>query len=225
MSRSYENIGVEFYSHSGRFSPLFILIFPIAFITSILLAFVYNALVIYIPIIGYFSVVLTFGYALIIGVVTGLCLSLFKVRNMVIARLAGLVCGVLALYLAWVVFVYLFLGEFSPKTEITLIGAVFNPIGIWNVACAIAEKGWYSIRTLTPSGWVLWTFWIIEALIIQITIFFSLEASIGDSVFCEECGEWAEDEEGVVNFLLNEDENLTNDFLRKDFSFLKNAVR
>ncbi|MCK5843631.1 MAG: hypothetical protein KAG97_02915, partial [Victivallales bacterium] len=48
---------------------------------------------------------------------------------------------------------------------------------------------------------------------------------IGSSAFCEDCGEWTTDEEGVVNFLLDNDENLAQLFMNRDFSFLPNAVR
>ena len=225
MNGSYQNAAPEFYSHSGRFSPLVVLTFPIVFVASIFMAFVYNWMVIYIPIIGYFSILLTFGYAVIIGLTVAFCLTLFKVRNIWVSRLTGIFCGSLALYLAWVVFIYLFMGKFSPKSEVTLLAALFSPLGIWDVACAIAEKGWYTISSATPSGWVLWTFWAIEALIIQITIFLCSEGSVGSSVFCEECGEWTESADGTVNFILDDDENLVEMFMNRDFSFLTNAVR
>lgn len=224
MNDSYKEMGNEFYSHSGRFSPLFVLTFPIVFIAAIMLAFVYNSLVIYVPIIGYFSVLLTLGYSFALGISAAFCLSLFKVRNIWISRMTGLVCAMIALYIAWVVFVYLFLGKSSSKTEITLIGAILSPHGIWNVACAIAEKGWYSITAFTPAGWVLWTFWIIEALIILTVIVMVAEAST-TMVFCETCGKWAENEGGVVNFLPGDDIDLANRFVNKNFSFLQNAVR
>ena len=78
----YRNVGVaDFYSHSGKFSPLFILTAPIAFVGALLMAFVYNWMVIHIPIIGYFSVILTLGYAFAVGAVLAVCINVFKVLD------------------------------------------------------------------------------------------------------------------------------------------------
>lgn len=212
-----------FYIHSGKIGPQLVIGIPILIIIFILLAFVYAYAVVYIPIIGYLSFLLTAGFALGAGFSTAVVLQFFKTRNSTFALCFGLIAGIAALYAAWVTFEYVFLNKVSEE-EVDLF-RVADPRVAWNIACFIAEEGWYSMRSFTPKGAVLWTFWGIEACVIIGVPAYMAHSFIKDSVFCESCKGWADDHKSKLIFeYLNESE-LKQKLTAQDMSFLDDILK
>jgi len=214
----------QFYAHSGRIAPQLVLGVPILLIVSILLSFAYAYSVIYIPIIGYLSFLLTLGFALGVGFSTAVTLQFFKTRNSLFALFFGLGSGIFALYAAWVTFEYV-LWNRDATESIELLRLAGNPLVVWRVACLIAEKGWYSMRSMTPSGAVLWTFWGVEACaIIGISGYMS-HSFIKDSVFCEACKGWTDDHKNKLTFEYVDESELKQKLTNQDLSFLDNILK
>lgn len=213
----------QFYVHSGRIAPQLVIGVPILLVISVLLAFAYAYSVVYIPIIGYLSFFLTIGFALGVGFSTAIVLQFFKTRNTTFALCFGLIFGIFALYAAWVTFEYVLWNKGS--TESIEILNLIDPIVVWRVACLIAEKGWYSIRSMTPRGAVLWSFWGVEACTIIGICGYMAYSFIKDSVFCEACKGWAEDHKSKLIFEYANESDLKQKLTTQDMSFLYDILK
>ena len=213
----------QFYTHSGKIAPQLVLGIPILLIIFTLLAFVYAYAVVYIPIIGYLSFLLTAGFALGVGFSTAVVLQFFKTRNSTFALCFGLIAGIVALYAAWVSFEYVLLSKDSSE-DIELI-RIADPRIAWDIACFIAEKGWYSMRSFTPKGAVLWTLWGIEACAIIGVSAYMAHSFIKDSVFCETCKGWADDHKSKLIFEYVSESELKQKLTTQDMSFLDNILK
>ena len=214
----------QFYNHSGKLSAQLILGIPLVLIVTILLAFIYAYAVVYIPIIGYLSVLFTIGFALGVGYSTASVLQFFKTRNTTLAVIIGLFVGLFALYAAWVTFEYALWNRDSPE-PINLLRLAARPQAVWQLACLIAEKGWYSLRNFTPKGAVLWTFWGIEALIICGASVYLPYSFIAHAVFCETCSGWAHMHANNLSFQYEDEHELKKKLTHQDMSFLDNIIK
>jgi hypothetical protein len=214
----------KFYSHSGKIAPQLVLGIPVLLIISILLAFAYAYSVVYIPVIGYLSFLLTIGFALGVGYSTAVILQFFKTRNTIFALCFGLISGIFALYAAWVTFEYVLLNK-SVAEEVELARLAFNPKAVWNVACLIAETGWYSMRSMTPQGAVLWSFWGIEACVVVAVPTYMAHSFIKGSVFCEACKGWTDDHKNKLIFEYLSEKELKEKLTHQDMSFLDNIIK
>lgn len=215
--------GKLFYTHSGKIAPHLVIGVPILLIVFILLAFVYAYAVVYIPLIGYLNILLTAGFALGVGFSTGVVLQFFKTRNSTFALCFGLIAGLIALYAAWVTFEYVFLNKVADE-KVDLI-RIADPRVLWNVACLIAENGWYSMRSFTPKGAVLWSFWGVEACIIAGVPAYMAHSFIKDAVFCESCKGWTDDHKSKLIFEYLSEGELKEKLTAQDMSFLDNTLK
>jgi len=213
----------QFYVHSGKIAPQLVLGVPILLIISTLLAFAYAYSVIYIPIVGYLSFLLTLGFALGVGFCTAIVLQFFKTRNSFFALFFGLGSGIFALYAAWVTFEYVLWNK-NATEPIELLQLV-DPVVVWRVACLVAEKGWYSIRNTTPSGAVLWTFWGVEACAVVGISAYMAHSFTKDSVFCEACKGWTEDHKNKLTFEFTDESELKEKLTNQDLSFLEDVIK
>ena len=213
----------QFYSHSGKIAPQLVLGVPVLLFVSILLAFAYAYSVVYIPIMGYLSFLLTIGFALGVGFSTAVILQFFKTRNTFFSLCFGIVSGLFALYAAWVTFEYVFLNKVTTE-EIELL-QVAKPKVLWNVACLIAEKGWYSIRSMTPKGIVLWSFWGLEACVVVGVPAYMTHSFMKDNVFCETCSGWTDDHKGKLIFEYLSETELKQKLTIQDMSFLDDTLK
>jgi hypothetical protein len=217
----------SFYSHSGRINPLVLILgFPLVLIASIILSFVYAYAVVYIPILGYLSFLLTFGFVFGVGYSTAFILRFFKTRNTLFAAVFGLFSGIFALYAAWVTFEYVLYYKLETGGEdISIIKLALDPLWVWRIACNIAETGWYSIKDITPKGAVLWTFWAIEALAIVGCAVYMAHSFIKDMVFCEACNVWAESHVNKLEFEYLSENELKEKLSQGDSSFLGDLIK
>lgn len=213
----------QFYAHSGKIAPQLVLGIPILLIISTLLAFAYAYSVIYIPIIGYLSFLLTIGFAIGVGFCTAIVLQFFKTRNSLFALCFGLGSGIFALYAAWVTFEYVLWNK--DATEHIELLQLVDPLVVWRVACLIAEKGWYSIQSMTPKGAVLWSFWGVEACTIIGVSGYMAHSFIKDSVFCEACKGWTDDRKNKLTFEFIDESELKEKLSNQDLTFLEDIIK
>jgi len=113
-------------------------------------------------------------------------------RNMAVVILAGLISGLLALYVSWATFAKVLLE--SGGGTVPLLDALTDPSALWSFIKDLNETGWYSKgyskSQATEKGGILWAAWAGEALL-------AAGLTPGCAVFlwrvevyCEVCGVW-----------------------------------
>ncbi len=182
------------YKHSGAIGSAALLVPVGGSIGAVILGFLYGYISVYNPIAGYVSFLITGAFA------AGLVFLMFalakkgKCRNTPFLHAMGGLIGMVAMYVSWVVFIYALINR-EGDAQLSLIGMLASPQIIWDSIVAINESGWFTIKSWTPSGIVLWVFWGIEALIVVGAPLFMGAGGVDDEVFCERCNNWCETKE------------------------------
>ena len=176
-------------------------------------ATVYALLLAYVPIIGWISFILTGGFGVLAGFAISFGLNLGKIRNRSVALVVAAASATIAFYVAWVVWVWAIF-DGAPLLEVA------NPANLFHSVLIINEKGAWSLKGFTPTGAVLWGLWGLEALIIY-GCALVIGVSGSSSPFCEKCGDWCEETEGVRMFDADTgEENLRSRLETRDLSCL-----
>jgi phosphatidylserine synthase len=214
----------ETYKLSGKFSPAIILGIPIFAALSMIYALIYAYVDIYIPIVGYLSIIFVFAFTVVNMATSSAILRFFKVRNKYVIFLWGTVAAAVAIYFNWACFLQVLLNKSLADGEsVGFAEIVFAPDTVWEGVKMVGETGWYSLKSAQIKGGVLWTFWGIEALIILVGhILMAFEML--KEVFCEKCREWAEKKENIFSFEFNDEKRLVEQFTSGDSNFVKEAA-
>lgn len=185
---------LEKYHESGKFgllSPIILLVFGL--IGGLILGAIYSYGVAYIPFI-YLNALLAAGLGLGVAFLTSSAGKIGKVRNRAVMAIFGLINGLIALYVQWVVWIHILLDDLW----------IWKPNEVWEIVQLILPEGTWSIgrsSDLAVSGTPLAIVWIIEALII---VGIPLFSAVLKSVYCEECEKWIDDEK-ELKFAITED--------------------
>ena len=182
---------MNLYQHSGKIglSPLLLFVAGVPLI--IILRCIYAYITGYNPIAGYVTFLILLGYVWGNGVLIGLLARAGKCRSTSFLFLSGFIGGLLGLYFSWLFFIYA-LAHSAGYTDVGLLDIAFNPGAMWEMVLSINENGWFSIKGATPSGIVLWIFWLIEAAAIVFGTLLVAGFSIEDDMFCEKCESWCD---------------------------------
>jgi hypothetical protein len=182
---------MNLYQHSGKIglSPLLLLVAGIPLL--LILACIYGYINVYNPIGGYVTFLIILGYAFACGFVVNILLKYGKCRNKTLCFVSGAVGGLLSLYFAWVFFLYVLTHRFTDM-NVGILQIIFSPLMMWDMIASINESGWFTIKGATPSGIVLWIFWLIEAVTILFVAMLIGSFAIDDEMFCEKCGKWCD---------------------------------
>jgi len=171
-----------YYKPSGQFSMKgFALVFFAGAATAIVAGILYGCLLRYIPFI-YVKALLTVGFAFALAFALGRAAIFGKIRSVGSMAAFGLIFGSMALYVAWVSWIYF---VSSPHTLLVMP---------WHVVSAIvimAREGVWSIRSTTPTGLALYAIWFIEACIVIGGSTYMVAGMAGAIPFCERCQQWA----------------------------------
>jgi hypothetical protein len=205
-----------YYSHSGK-APVSAVVFTMGsgLIGAVVLAAVYAYLILYIPLAGYISFLLTFGFGWALGWVVAKSVRWGNVRNRAVATAISAIVGLAALYVAWAVWLYALLQR--EGVDVTAMEVIFSPLGMWELILAINESGAWSISGATPTGIVLWLIWLIEAVIIVGAAVYFGRAAVNDP-FCETCNLWSKYSAGVLVTGMGDTAALKSSLERHDFS-------
>jgi len=176
------NEGELYYKHSGRYGPVGVVnMLLLGGIAAVLVGAIYGALSFINPFI-YLSFLGTIG----VGIATGWAVSLGgrlgKVRNMGVACVCGAIVGLMAIYVNWVSWL---LAASEGEVLIT------DPVDLLRALNDITKDGAWSLVGWTPTGIMLWLFWIAEAVVILGVSAFASSVLLGGRCFCERCGLWA----------------------------------
>jgi len=232
-SRKIDQPVDQFYVRSGKVDlKLFYLGMPIMIASTTLLSFIYAYINVYNPLSGYVNFFLMIGF--ILGLVLILTGSLWfsNIRNLPVATAFGVLTGCTAVYMDFVAFEYVLVNSKYFKGEIDLLPLVFNPSDVWEMACAIAEKGWYTIHLyysgedFMPRGIILWICWTIEALcVFGLAVKEGAFSMIRQEVFCEKCKEWTNNLENILTFKFANEDELKDRLKKQDSSVLNDVKR
>lgn len=213
----------EFYKASGKFNPAVVVGVPIFAVLSMAYALIYAYVDVYIPIVGYLSLIFVVVFTALNIITTYALLQFFKVRNKFVVLAWGVMASVVAVYFDWACFLYVLINKsLEDGDSVGFVELVFSPEKVWNGIQMVAETGWYSLRSAQINGGVLWTFWGIEALIV---IGGNLLIAFGvlDEVFCENCSVWTEKKENVFTFTFADEESLIKQFSTAESLFANSA--
>lgn len=157
------------------------LMLGIGLVAAVVLSFVYALIDHYNPFV-YFTALATFGLGVGCGWAVKYGARLGKVRNTFFCSLVGAVIGLTAAYFSWV---WYLVAIFDFQ------GFTLDPLMILAVMQGIAAAGAWSIFGVTPTGWGLYSIWMLEAGII---VYFATRRA-GDfaNPYCEYCGLWTKD--------------------------------
>ncbi len=184
------NQHAKHYTHSGELGSSLLLVPIGGLIAAAVLAVAYAYISVYSPIAGWVSILFVLGFGFGQGLTVGQIGFLAKCRNPGLVTIVGLLTGVVALYLSWAVFEFALLKRYEPDFDASLVTLVLSPQAIWDMAKAINEEGWYSIKSFTPKGTLLWIFWAIEAALVVGLSAHAARFRIKGEVFCERCNAW-----------------------------------
>jgi hypothetical protein len=150
-----------------------------------ILAIIYAFLIHVIPFL-IVRIVLVLGYPLVCGSILALAAKKGKIRNLTVIKWTGFFFGLFAEYIGWVIWIAII------SKEISLLWKFFFPMDVAYLISIIAELGVWSFRNIEPTGWGLYFFWLIEALIVVGGTTITTHVVNMDTPFCEECNTWAE---------------------------------
>ena len=202
--------GNLYYKHSGAIGlmgPVYMLVFGV--VSAVILGAIYAYLIYYIPFI-YLNFFFTLGCGGIVGYLVGLGAKLGKTRNPTVVVLIGLIVGLLASYVGWVVWLY-------ALTEHQAL--LLMPNELLQFLGLIAVDGVWSLFGWTPTGMALYAVWALEAIMI-VGLCATLAWTVVNMPFCERCNKWIEAEEsiGPLAPIANPDE-LKAQLERGDYTF------
>lgn len=205
-----------YYRHSGKFSPdaPFVAL-AVGIPAALLFSWVYAYAILYIPIVGIVTFILTGGLGAGVGFVTGMTLSARKVRSGMVAWGVGLFVGLVTLWLSWVSWIVGLLRR--GDEDVSWLAVLFSPGDLWAVISKVNEVGAWSFKGATPTGAVLWVFWACEAAIIVGVAAWVSSLAVADP-YCESCDTWCTGRQGLATSAKTDVASLREGLERKDFA-------
>ena len=211
-----------YYKPSGKIPVKGIFISLImAFVITVILSIIYIALQWFIPFI-YLNFFIAAGLGFGVGGGVIIAIGSGKIRNTKYEFVLAFLCGLLAWYCQWALFVSLMSEAEGSMAGGMWVRSSFNLTGFWYILThpeilfqamlSLNKAGTFTLKHNTVSGTLLWVVWVIEALIIIGTpILFSLSGR-STNPFSEQNDQWMEerDVEGKLktvtdpNQLINE---------------------
>ncbi|RZM24745.1 MAG: hypothetical protein EOO88_21780 [Pedobacter sp.] len=224
-----------YYKPSGKIPVKGVFISLItSFVITIILSIIYIVLQWFIPFV-YFNFFIAAGLGFGVGGGVFIAIGAGKIRNTKFEFTLAVLCGLLAWYCQWALFVSL-MSEAGGSMGVGMwIRSSFNLKGFWYILThpdilfqamlSLNDAGTFTLKHNTVSGTLLWVVWVIEALIIiGGPILFSLSGR-STSPFSEQNDQWMEerDVEGKLKTVTDPDQ-LTQEFIAGNLKFLKDFL-
>lgn len=188
----------RYYKHSGQ-APLASLLLGLVVgtLTASLVGGIYSYVILYLPIAGFITFILSGGYGAVCGFITAFMLQRGKVRNDALSMGVVMLGQLIGFYVAWAVWVYAFVMKSEPEAGLTL-PMLLNPLLLGKLVAAINETGAWSMSGSTPSGILLWILWALEAVLVFGGAWVVASSIFSGEVYCERCHRWCDNEPGVL---------------------------
>lgn len=156
------------YTESGIAPPLNILgILILAVAGSFVLGFLYNILIRFISFI-YINVLVVFAFGYVLAYMSRGLNILFKIRSKTKAMFITAAIAILAVYIQWACFVYIFFVEdLSPIQDFkSIVNIIIHPELLVQLMPEINEFGTWTVSKTSINGGILWWLWLGEALLL-----------------------------------------------------------
>jgi hypothetical protein len=196
---------------AGLFGGLFV---------GFVLAFIYAYLLAYIPFI-YLNVICTVGYTFALGCVVGWLLKSGKMRNPVVGVFVTTVVSLFAYYVCWAVWLAAMLAR--GDVDASAFSLATQPGTLLGLILLVNEHGAWSIGKSPVTGIILWVIWGVEGLIVLVGPPIIARGVLTSEPFCEFCGEWCDEDKGLVSLAQAEQASLRRTFESKEFERLKSV--
>lgn len=208
-----KNLNDPFYRHSGQFGPVgVVMMLGFGVCTGAVAGAIYGALTYSIPFV-YLNFVGTAGVAVATGGTVSLGATVGKVRNPILCGLAGVTAGVVALWGAWVGWIY----AFSTNAEAGVI--LLRPSVLWNTMVALGREGvWGFVSSKPVKGLELYGIWIAEAVTIVGGAAYMAYVCILGKPFCERCRRWVSNKTKLPELYPPQNEHVLDGLLTGDVS-------
>lgn len=154
-----------------------------------------------------FAALLAFVFVVFLGV--GVAGKLANARSLAVMVALGALAGLLALYAAWAGHLSLDLSEGGPERG--YFALLCDPLGLRDALLALHAKPPSSPGRPTLIGGELWALWGAEALVIVGAGVAGGIATLSGDVFCEPCGEWAEEVKPAPRLVIPKDASVLAD--------------
>ena len=191
-------------------------------LVGLVLAFVYSYLIAYIPFV-YVNFLCTAGYVCGLGFTVGWLLRSGKMRNPAVGVIATAVVSLACYYVCWAVWLSAMLGR--GDYDVSAFTLASNPSALVNLILSVNEHGAWSIgHSKTPvTGILLWIVWAVEGAAVLVGPPAIVWSVLTSEPFCEFCGEWCEEDQGLVSLGQAEPAGLKQVFESKQFERLKSV--
>ncbi len=157
----------KIYKHSGESNLMgFLLALGLGILLAVFSGFIYNLLIIVIPII-YVNLLLTIGFGAALGYGNKFFSRFGKIRNKShLLILAGMI-GFVGFVFQWIAyFVFLISGKFSFQAYQNNFDLFYNPLNLFDMVLELNKVGSWAMFGITFTGFPLWFIWALEALLI-----------------------------------------------------------
>lgn len=170
-----------YYMHSGKTTPLGIILIPLfGILGAAFFSIIYAYATVYIPFV-YLNCLITMGYGFIIGKLIIIGAEKGKIRNLKLVLFLAILVAIFAEYFNWLSWIFAY-----SKGELF----VMSPLEIISILKVIAVFGAWSIKSFVVKGITLYLVWVAEAAIIMGVIIYYPYATIKSMPFCEKCNIW-----------------------------------
>ena len=189
-------MGADYYRHSGKFSTAGVVkTLALGSLAASVFGAIYAYAILYIPLAGTVSFLLSGGYGLVTGVCAGLLLKSGLIRNRKIGWFCLLFCQLVGYYVTWAVWIHAMIARAGGDLG---LGILFFPPVLVQAILKVNEVGAWSIGSggEPVSGVLLWLFWLGEVVIIFGACLVGLSQL--DEPFCESCRVWCKEHSGVA---------------------------
>ena len=180
----------ECYKHSKYTNPssIFILL-VLSTIGTLILSAIYSYAIHYIPLV-FLNVICTIFFGYFTGIIIGISGKIAKIRNSTVLTVYGIIFGLFAVYSSWVIWLF----ELFQRQ-----GWTFNPVTILHIMQFLSIEGVWSSGSFTPTGFLLYIIWFVEAAIIVGGCIYASSTYIKNDAFCEKCNAWVKDRHVLPN--------------------------
>ncbi|MBT9588984.1 hypothetical protein IV102_36960 [bacterium] len=214
---------VAYYQHSGK-CPLsgLLLCLLTGSLASALLGAIYAYAILYIPMDGLISFILTGTFGLLSGIAIGKLMRRSHIRSLRAGRLCLLFCQSAGYYVSWAVWVFAVYAR--AGLNVSLIGILIPPV-LWHAILQVNETGVWSPGGKPlggPLGGQLWIFWVAEAAFIFYFSWLGLAKLNG--TFCERCGVWCNEHDAVATLHPMQPDELRTVLEQRDYERLELAT-
>lgn len=183
----------------------------VGLLTAMLCGFAYGYAFHWIPI-SFLRVLACLFYGFAIGITIAATGKQMKIRSPAFITVVAFASMLVGLWIYW--------GAYRWAKEGAGVGlAAWSPQELIAFGQRLFNDGSFKLRRTTIDGWLLVGFWVVEAVVMLVTIVGSAQAHVWQP-FCETCQEWTKTHAGLIRLSAGGEEPAFSQVLAGDFAQL-----